>query len=292
MPPNLAKILAYHEKTVEARARAKRETGQARGTAATPCSPEEIWSFSKPPCECHECQQQFRTNDSQCIDVRAYADEVSHSKASSQLENLVHSIHDDLAFLRAQISARGNTILKRWKKSRAKRAAVLQEAMPDMYPSKWPVMKLNNPGNGWTTLRAFRKVYLLPYVNLETLSEDPMRLSSLLHYRTKYKPEDWVMLDRKQIRLGWGTGSLQVEFNSNCVVMYGAEYGKLVPWNPDSAHRWDIIGYPLARLVLEAQQTLLSLLRGVVDILTKDIAINTTAEISTESSASPSTKWD
>jgi hypothetical protein len=41
----------------------------------------------------------------------------------------------------------------------------------------------------------------------------------------------------------------------------------VVPWNIDQAHRWDIIGFPRGRLVLEAQHLLMQFLRKTVEDL-------------------------
>jgi hypothetical protein len=47
--------------------------------------------------------------------------------------------------------------------------------------------------------------------------------------------------------------------------MHSAEYGKLVQWDKYQAHRWDIVRFPRAQLVIEAQSMLLKFIRGVIE---------------------------
>lgn len=47
--------------------------------------------------------------------------------------------------------------------------------------------------------------------------------------------------------------------------MYGPRYGELVDWQAGPAHRADILGFPRALLVLEAQAYLMGILRKIVD---------------------------
>ncbi len=49
------------------------------------------------------------------------------------------------------------------------------------------------------------------------------------------------------------------------MVMHGQRYGELTPWESKAAHRSDIIGFPRARLITEAQAFLLKFLRKIVD---------------------------
>lgn len=55
--------------------------------------------------------------------------------------------------------------------------------------------------------------------------------------------------------------------------MQGAEYGKLVPWDKDQAHRWDIVRFPRAQLVIEAQSMLLKFVRGVIEGVLENVLI-------------------
>lgn len=112
-----------------------------------------------------------------------------------------------------------------------------------------------------------RKQHLLPFIDIETLSQDSMCLLALLHYRSNSEIDDWVMHDFEQLNVGFNWTMGPPAFNPHCVVMYGEHLGRLIPWNQQSAHRHDIIGYPKAVLILEAQATLFTFLRKTIEIL-------------------------
>ncbi|OTB01767.1 hypothetical protein M426DRAFT_36164, partial [Hypoxylon sp. CI-4A] len=67
------------------------------------------------------------------------------------------------------------------------------------------------------------------------------------------------------LNVGWKAGWFDTYFSEKCVVMYGSQYGDLVDWEEGSAHRFDVLGFPRAQLVLEAQLIILTTLREVVD---------------------------
>ncbi|APA08519.1 hypothetical protein sscle_04g032890 [Sclerotinia sclerotiorum 1980 UF-70] len=56
--------------------------------------------------------------------------------------------------------------------------------------------------------------------------------------------------------------------------MHGLRYGEVVDWKACLAHRADILGFPKARLVLEAQAYLMSSLRKVVDGILQGVDTN------------------
>ncbi|KAI1387980.1 uncharacterized protein F4822DRAFT_298291 [Hypoxylon trugodes] len=62
-------------------------------------------------------------------------------------------------------------------------------------------------------------------------------------------------------RVGRAGGSM----STSIIIMYEHRFGELVDWEEAAAHRSDILGYPRARLVLEAQAFIMSTLRAVVD---------------------------
>lgn len=53
--------------------------------------------------------------------------------------------------------------------------------------------------------------------------------------------------------------------------MHGPNYGELVEWDEDAAHRLDIIGFPRGQLILDAQATLLCILCNIVERLTEGL---------------------
>jgi hypothetical protein len=61
----------------------------------------------------------------------------------------------------------------------------------------------------------------------------------------------------------------KIAYNPHCVVLYGKDFGKLVPWEQAAAHTWEIVGYPLARHILKAQHKLSIFLRKMVSTILK-----------------------
>ncbi|TVY82305.1 hypothetical protein LSUE1_G002243 [Lachnellula suecica] len=254
---------------------------------------ERLYCFRmllKGPCECAICALQFRPQMHQGLNVYTYASVLSNSEAREKAASLVEQAHANLKYLREQCDANGHTIIKRWKKkSNEKRNVLLLEVDPSMYPYQWSDMRFlaeygNRPdhlealNSGLNTVedpdntegharRAFRDVCLLPYVNLESLKNDPAKLLSLLYNRVKYPPEKWASFDNWLLEKQWHMGSLPTPYNKNCIIMYGPSYGKLTPWQSGLAYAWDIIGFPRAILVLEAQMKLSSFLKSIVERL-------------------------
>jgi hypothetical protein len=118
--------------------------------------------------------------------------------------------------------------------------------------------------------KTYRDALILPYLNVETLKDDPTKLIALLRYRADYAPENWVTFDAEAMKEEFDHGAIANAWNKNCVVMFGTDYGKLVSFNKEQCHRWNYIGFPRAIIVLEAQEVLLGFLRRTVDILTME----------------------
>jgi hypothetical protein len=231
-----------------------------------------------PPCECVECSQQYRTKDRQNEGQYLYAELRNEADAEALLKREVAKIRGDQQYLRDTISKHGNTIVGRWKKkSVSKRADCLAKAFPGIEPSKRPIFQYVFDQAADRLESDYRNAYLLPYLSQEDLKVDPMRFLSLLHCRTKYDIDAWVLFDLKQTRAGYDHGRLALEHSPSCVVMYGSDYGKLVPWNKTEAHRWDIIGYPRAQIILEAQRVLMDFLRKTLEDLLEGVEIESSS---------------
>jgi hypothetical protein len=224
---------------------------------------------------------------------------IPHSdiEAAQITSDYVKCINSDRDAIRARLKTDADLLLKRWqRKSIEKRATVVRTAMP-----KVQARRFRNPWQFYEQKRVFREYLstidkkkrklgferyianamqafnthndsqreqnLLPFVDVETLSQDPMSLFVLLHYRSDSDIADWVMHDSEQLKAGFNWTMGPPVFNPHCVIMYGTHLGRLIPWNKHSAHRHDIIGYPKAVLILEAQAALFAFLRKMVKIL-------------------------
>lgn len=211
---------------------------------------------------------------------------VDDNDASNTTRNLVDCIRSDLSYLRNSLKQHADLVVSRWKKkSKAKRLALLQE-LADLAPFRWAsvhFMNMHNPRcdcrQGKIKVRSqkydrlvgtYQDTWLTPYLDQDTLSEDPLRLLSLLHVRSAFQPEEWVMFDKWHVTLAEYHIVLIPEFNENCVVMEGPDYGKLVPWEEEKAHSWQIVGYCKARQILTAQKRIMHFLRKMMDALVGD----------------------
>jgi len=225
-----------------------------------------------PPCECVDCDQQYRCLADQNVDRFVYERKISDSAAQSIAKECTTSIMNDLQFLRDRCCSHGNTIISRWKKkSRDKRQAFLLQVAPDMYPSLWFHPRLGYQFLNWKEARKYSTAWLLPYLSLEALKDDHVRLLSLLYNRTRYAPEQWAPFDNKQLTLAWQMGHISADFSRKCIVMQGSGYGNLTPYNERAAHRWDIVGFPRGKMILDAQRCLMGFLRKAVEQLLEGV---------------------
>lgn len=182
-------------------------------------------------------------------------------------------MHENLQHLQSACEKSGGVIFKRWKKkSSEKRKALLLEVDPDMYSHQWSDIRLradfvpieNQMGIGkagglfpdpdltqGTTRRPFRKICLLPYMNLESLKDDPGRLLNILQNRVKYSPEQWAPYDNSLLDKQWRIGAFGTVYNKKCIIMEGPNYGKFAAWDKRAAHAWHIVGFPREFLSLK-----------------------------------------
>lgn len=241
------------------------------------------------PCECHVCSQQFRPQLYQKRSVFGYNKILSDNEARQMATELVNNTRKNFQYLRAKCDRSGAVIIKRWKKkSSEKRKALLLEVDPLMYPYQWSDIRFyeefsNTPAQKalaefgildpdpdatqGKARRQYRNVCLLPYLNIQSLKDDPARLLNIVYNRVRFSPEQWTPFDNYLLSKQWKIGSLITSYNRNCVIMYGPRYGDLVSWKSDLAHAWDIVGFPRAILVLEAQLKLSQFLRDIVEKL-------------------------
>lgn len=103
-----------------------------------------------------------------------------------------------------------------------------------------------------------------------------MKLLALVHNRSQAQLGDWMLFDIEQFQLGFHSGLLNFAFNPHCMVAIGENFGKLVPWNKATAHRWDSIGYPAARMALRAQVKISDFLQKMVACLLPQESKDTT----------------
>ncbi|KAK3629811.1 hypothetical protein LTR56_017824 [Elasticomyces elasticus] len=218
-----------------------------------------------------------------------------HSDLEAQFlaQQSVTATANHLDVLRAKLTEHGDALLKRWiRKSVAKRAALIRQAMPEAYGGDFAQVRMEYDrqrivsgaipkGAGSMTLRdtdnveqaldhyrdQWRSMQIVHYLDMQTLSEDPSNLLSILHHRSLSTPADWFLFDLEHTRVAFDRILENHVYNPHCVIMYGKHYGKLIAWNKNSAHHQDICGYPRAMLTLEVQNILSKSLRSIVDLI-------------------------
>ncbi|CAD0106976.1 unnamed protein product [Aureobasidium uvarum] len=246
----------------------------------------------RPPCECGNCEQQFTRMERQLRTSFWYESVVTPNAASALLAEFVDRINTDRAYLSDLCDKFGNTISSRWrKKSHHKREALLLQADPTIEKEPW--FRLRTGGNKAPieeVRRHKRQSWLLPYMSTTIMKTNLLILLGLLHHRVHLSPEEWAPFDSVSLKHGWTTGVFDLQYCGNvcmivygngqidhghtgghCVVMHGVDYGKLVPWDKKAAERWDIVGYPRARLIIEAQALMFSRLRSIVDLILEGV---------------------
>ncbi|KAH9820287.1 hypothetical protein Tdes44962_MAKER10331, partial [Teratosphaeria destructans] len=256
-----------------------------------PGAEQPVSAAPLPSCQetCSTCSSQYLpeiclTHEYARLHLTEYHDDAT---AAAQLEQFTTDISASLAFLRSCIDEYGDTIMRRWhNRTAAKREALLVKAMPDMYKHEMLMPELHFQSmrrldfwlSGRSSSTALKtmwerewkrsKLELLPYLTLDALSQDKNRLLALLHYRSQYDLPEWVMFDFEQVRHPFDMAcALHVATNPHCVVVQADGYGRLVPWTAEAAHRFDVVGYPRARLILHAQAILLGFLRRSVELI-------------------------
>lgn len=244
----------------------------------TPISPDGILRYVA-PCECDDCRQQFLTLEQQCTSIFWYESVITPPAARTLLADFINRINTDRAYLANLCNNFGNTIASRWrKKSRDKREALLLLADPTIEKKPWFRIRMETEEvKLLDTRNSRRKSWLLPYMSTAIMKANPSVLMGLIYNRIHHSPEEWAPFDNALISHGFVTGDLGLEYcGQACVVMHGIDYGMLVPWKKEAAERWDIVGYPRARLIIEAQALMFSRLRSIMDLILEGVDRNST----------------
>ncbi|KAK5123052.1 hypothetical protein LTR85_003248 [Meristemomyces frigidus] len=235
----------------------------------------ETSAATPPTCSktCKTCAAQYRPLAWQKWDWLAYDWAWDDAKAAAVVKEHVDCTKAALDCLAERLKTCGNAIAKRWqKKSVSKRASILRSAMPEMYgharlPADLLHKLLRQDAMTEVDFEDYHDNWAVPYLDVASLSEDPMKLLALLHYRTRYTPADWVDWDCRQLQTPFAEGAMVTAYNPHCVTMRGGHFGELVQWEEASAHRGDMVGFPRAEVTLEAQRLLADVLKEVVDLL-------------------------
>ena len=213
-------------------------------------------------CTIHYVAARWQTDDH-------YAFKYSDEAARHIVQRCVQETQQNLEYVRRTLMEHGNALLKRWQKRSAdKRAALLRRAMPEMQQHRFFETRFTNGTR--PSLQVDRKSWLLPYLSVETLSQDGTKLLALIHARSAYSPAHWIASDIDSLRAGFDLAELKVAYNPHCVVVTVDGFGDLVQWDSVRAHTQEVVGFPRAQLAIEAQSELSRFLRNMVEVLLSD----------------------
>lgn len=199
------------------------------------------------------------------------------------INELVKTIDDDFEYIKEKITSYGNVIAKRWleRYRHDKRQKMLLQAKPDLQPRKYAAADITfdfyhscqraTAANAFNTRQnlysRYQNTILNPYLDLPTLLEDRPKLLALVQYRATYSPSEWLLFDWHQAKNVAPYLGLQKAYNPHCMVVRGHNFGALVQWDMDSAHKQEMIGYPAALLALKAQRELMRFLRDMISLI-------------------------
>lgn len=231
-------------------------------TAMEICKPPEGWDP-----HCGPCLEHFRSPGQQHCAAMQYSARATDEKADNILQQMIEVANTNRESVKSKLQTHGDLILSRWsKKSREKRAVLLATAAPRVF-GQWPKTS-QLPCDEFGTPLANKETG--SWLEIEGLSSNKNDLFSLLHLRTAYSPESWSAFDTRAALRCWSEWFPCNFFNEKCVVIFGEQYGQLVPYNHDRTHVWSIIGFPRATLTLRAQALVMLTLNRVVDALIGD----------------------
>jgi hypothetical protein len=196
------------------------------------------------------------------------------TSASSTLQRSNAFIAGDIPAQTA-IQQYGNKILaRREKRSHQKQMALLQKAMLDLPKHKWSYAFHEGPKYLHLAQKQQRNFFLLPCLDMETLTENAAIQISLLHHREISNPEDWAPFDNSQLAHGWARGFFELQFHGGGVVMHGDSYDRITARDKHAAHQGDMIGFPRGQLFLEAQAHLMGFSRSVVELILETLPVD------------------
>lgn len=153
-----------------------------------PCSAATMINNGLEINTCTHCCSQWRCLDDQKEGNRLiYANDISKVEAEQLLDDYVASSKADHDFMRAHLPIHGDVVLTRWKnkgKTRQKRVALLQAALPGMHQTKHLTTRFFYEQRFSYNHPADRSAWLLPWLSVEALLEDVDNILHLLHTRT------------------------------------------------------------------------------------------------------------
>ena len=159
--------------------------------------------FPKPLCDCRWClKYQYHSLAAQIsVERLRYAGSLKAAQVVATARSYKEKTLKNIETLQQLLLVNGDTILSRWRSFTVEqRRECVQLSCKNLYPDE-NFRLLVHGSVPLASLRANGTVLLLPYLNLASLSLDWTHLIGLLHYRSKFHPEHWVVFDSEQLDL-------------------------------------------------------------------------------------------
>ncbi|KAK5129182.1 hypothetical protein LTR08_003779 [Meristemomyces frigidus] len=248
---------------------ARRSSDGACDTLIAMKTPPDIPVYPPENCgdpTCSACRFQYWSSSQQGLDIYAYDRNVTDEEASASLKFLVSSIESNRNWLQKILATHGNLVLSRWTNFTQNKRIQILEQVKGLEPEKWPQLMCYHDLDGtWVEKRKRRNAFLVPHLNVESLAEDKSRVLSLLFSRVQNFPHEFFHMDRGYMELGITSALLKRNYNAKCVSTTAASYGELCDWETTPVHNGERVGYPVAELVLEAQNVTMQALKRIVE---------------------------
>lgn len=175
--------------------------------------------------------EHYLSIDAQQTGVKRYREGVEDTQAQESLDRLLRETRSNAKHIKVTLVSHGDVVLSRWKKySHGKRAtlprAVSSETFKDWHQIE--TFRSNPASDPWEQKRgSIGCIRWLNSSSIGQLSQDRMRILSLLHVRSEYEPQQWAALDTRSARATFMMDTVHSWYNANVVVMHGESYGRL-----------------------------------------------------------------
>lgn len=237
------------------------------------------------PDDCAHCNGNYYSVAAQANGLQRYQGLLSINEARAEINSLLYGTMREIASLKDVLQDYGNLIASRWSKKSTDKRGRLLSASAEFCFGAWPP----GPSTGRIIDTSFTEWYpeesknpIWPYaawIQAKDFAEDSSKLLTLLHLRTEYPPQDWAIYDTSESREAF-VRATDLPYNSQCVEMFGKNYGNLLEYDSGLIHTWAIMSFPRALVTFRTQRAILKALRVVVD------------QIITNAQPSGNSKWN
>ena len=218
------------------------------------------------PYGCGQCQHCFRgigpEDKTNTRKEWVYEGQIDNTQAENIIKDHVITLTKAHERLVGLVGKRGDQIMRWTKVHKETRLSMLKKAMPGMNDKKWPG-RIADESEYVKNRKLNRNTWLLPFINSQTLSEDPAVFLRILDLATAQHPSKWCLgaFDMDSLVVGL----LGQRYNPGQVGVDLSNFGQYSPETDcGQLHSKLAVGFPYAELILESQRLLLTFLEKLV----------------------------